>query len=51
VNQAVKAMAIARTFLENDKIDLVCVPGFTQVEVEGNQKTAMKLILEPRKSA
>ncbi len=51
VNQAVKATAIARTFLENDKIDLVCVPGFTQVEVEGNQKTAMKLILEPRKSA
>jgi len=51
VNQAVKAVAIARNFLQNDGIDLVCVPGFAQVEVEGEQKTAIRLVLEPRKKA
>ncbi len=49
VNQAIKAIAISRNFLENDGIDLVCIPGFAQVEVEGNQKTAIRLLLEPRK--
>jgi stage V sporulation protein S len=51
VNQAIKAVAIARNFLQNDGIDLVCVPGFAQVEVEGEQKTAIRLVLEPRKKA
>ncbi len=49
VNQAVKAIAIAGKFLEGDTIDLICIPGFVQVDVEGTQKTAIKLIVEPRK--
>jgi len=49
VNQAVKAIAIAGKFLEGDSIDLICIPGFVQVEVEGAQKTAIKMIVEPRK--
>ena len=48
VNQAVKAVAIARVFLALDGIDVVCVPTFTEVEIEGLQRTAMKLIVEPR---
>jgi len=48
VNQAVKAVAIARRYLALDGIDVICVPVFTEVEIEGHERTAMKLIVEPR---
>lgn len=48
VNQAVKAVAIARGYLALDGIDVICVPVFTEVEIEGQKRTAMKLIVEPR---
>jgi len=48
VNQAVKAVAIARGFLTLDGIDVVCIPAFTEVEIEGKERTAMKLTVEPR---
>ena len=48
LNQAVKAIAIARGFVSPSGIDLVCVPAFTDINIEGDQKTAIKLIVEPR---
>ena len=48
VNQAVKAAAIARRYLALDGIDVICIPTFTEVEIEGQERTAMKLIVEPR---
>ncbi len=48
VNQAVKAVAIARGFLAIDGIDVICIPAFTEVEIGGQDRTAMKLIVEPR---
>ena len=48
VNQAVKAVAIARRYLPLDGIDVICIPVFTEVEIEGQERTAMKLIVEPR---
>ncbi|MCK4450175.1 MAG: stage V sporulation protein S [Anaerolineae bacterium] len=48
VNQAVKAVAIARGYLALDGIDVICIPVFTEVEIEGQERTAMKLIVEPR---
>jgi len=48
VNQAVKAVAIARGYLALDGIDVVCIPAFTEVEIGGKERTAMKLIVEPR---
>ena len=48
VNQAVKAVAIARGYLALDGIDVICIPVFTAVEIEGQERTAMKLIVEPR---
>ena len=48
VNQAVKAVAIARRYLALDGIDVICIPVFTEVEIEGQERTAMKLIVEPR---
>jgi stage V sporulation protein S len=48
VNQAVKAVAIARKYLADDNIDVVCIPEFTDVEIKGERRTAIKLIVEPR---
>jgi stage V sporulation protein S len=48
VNQAVKAVAIARGYLALDGIDVICIPAFTEVEIEGQERTAIKLTVEPR---
>jgi stage V sporulation protein S len=48
VNQAVKATAIARGYLLEDGIDVVCLPEFTTVDIEGKERTAVRLVVEPR---
>jgi len=48
LNQAVKAIAIARGFLAPAGIDLLCYPAFVDVEINGNERTAIKLFVEPR---
>ena len=47
-NQAIKSVAIARGFVAPGGIDLVCVPAFTDIQIEGEERTAIKLIVEPR---
>ena len=48
VNQAVKALAIAHGYLEGDQIDIVCTPYFTEVDIEGQERTAVRFTVEPR---
>ncbi|MBZ9687884.1 stage V sporulation protein S [Clostridium estertheticum] len=48
INQAVKAIAIARGFVAPSGVDLVCIPAFTDVIIEGEERTAIKLIVQPR---
>lgn len=48
LNQAVKAVAIARGFVAPSGIDLVCVPAFADIEIDGEGRTAIKLIIESR---
>lgn len=48
VNQAVKALAIARGYLERDEIDIVFVPYFTEVDIDGQERTAVRFRVEPR---
>ncbi len=48
INQSIKAIAIARGFLAPAGIDLVCVPAFTDITVDGIQKTAIRLIVTAR---
>jgi stage V sporulation protein S len=48
INQAVKAIAIARSYLRAGGIDLICVPEFTEVEIDGNVRTAIRLLVERR---
>jgi stage V sporulation protein S len=47
LNQAIKSIAIARGFLAPSGIDLVCRPAFVDVEIDGNERTAIKLFVEP----
>ena len=48
VNQAIKAIAITRGFVAPTGINLVCVPAFSEVEIDGEQRTAIKFIVQPR---
>jgi stage V sporulation protein S len=48
LNQGVKAVAIARGFVAPSGIDLICIPAFTDIEIDGEERTAIKLIVEPR---
>ncbi len=48
VNQAIKAVTIARGYLELDGIDIVCVPSFAEVQIDDQERTAVKLSVEKR---
>ncbi|HHY12668.1 MAG TPA: stage V sporulation protein S [Firmicutes bacterium] len=48
INQAIKAVAIARGFVAPSGVDLVCVPAFTDITIDGQERTAIKLIVSPR---
>ena len=48
VNQAIKAVTIARGYLELDGIDIVCVPSFVEVLIDDQERTAVRLCVERR---
>lgn len=43
VNQAIKAIAIARGFLVPVGIDISCLPTFSEVEINGDMRTAIRM--------
>ncbi len=47
-NQAVKAVAIARDYLRETGIDAICVPAFIDVRIDNEDRTAIRLVVEPR---
>jgi len=47
VNQAVKALVLATRYLKEDGINVVFVPEFIDVTIEGNVRTAIKLVIDP----
>lgn len=49
LNQAIKAIAIARGFVAPGGVNLVFVPAFTEIIINNEERTAIKLILGPRK--
>ncbi len=51
VNQAVKALAISRGYLERDEIDIVAMPFFMEVDIDGNERTAVRFRVEERATA
>lgn len=48
VNQAIKAVAIARGYLAQDGIDIVVVPIFVEILIDGKERTAVKFCVERR---
>ena len=48
LNQAIKAVAIARGFVAPSGLDLICIPTFADIEIDGENRTAIRLLLEDR---
>jgi stage V sporulation protein S len=48
INQAVKAMALARSYLSNDGYNIIIIPEFVDVQIEDKIRTAIKFTVEPR---
>lgn len=48
VNQAIKALALARGYLKEDGFDIIFYPEFVDVEIDGKIRTAIKFIVEAR---
>lgn len=48
LNQAIKSIAVARGFVAPSGVDLICIPAFNQIELDGIERTAIKLIVEVR---
>ncbi len=48
LNQAVKAVAIARGFVAPSGMDVICVPTFADIEIDGENRTAIRLLVEDR---
>lgn len=49
LNQAIKSIAIARGYVAPTGKDLICIPAFSDILIEGEERTAIKLIVEHRK--
>lgn len=47
-NQAVKAVAIARDYLRETGIEAICLPAFIDVLIDNEDRTAIRLVVEPR---
>lgn len=50
INQAIKAIAIARGYVAPGGMDLVFVPAFLDIEIQGEERTAIKFVIEPRRT-
>ena len=48
VNQATKAIAIARGYLALNGFDVICIPSFTETDINGKERTAIRMVVEPR---
>lgn len=46
LNQAIKSIAVARGFVAPSGIDLVCIPSFTDVYIDGEERTAIKILVD-----
>ena len=47
-NQAIKAVAIARSYLREEGVDLVCIPSFIDVAIDSEERTAIRLLIQRR---
>ena len=48
INQAIKAVAIARGFVAPSGVELTCTPSFTEVTIDNEEKTGIRFTVEPK---
>ena len=48
INQSIKAIAISRGYVAPNGMDLVMIPAFTEIEIEEEERTALRFVVEPR---
>jgi stage V sporulation protein S len=48
VNQAIKAIVIAKGYLEEEDVKIVCTPSFVDISIGDQERTAIRLLVEPR---
>jgi len=48
INQAIKAVAIARSYLKDSNLDVICIPSFITVAISDNERTGISLAIERR---
>lgn len=48
VNQAVKAVIIAKGYLGEEGVNIVCTPSFVEIMIGDQERTAVRLLVEPR---
>ncbi len=46
VNQAVKAIIIAKGYLAEEGVAIVCVPSFVEIDIDGQERTAIRFVVE-----
>ena len=49
-NQAIKAVAIARSYLAEEGVDIVCIPSFIDVAIDSEERTAIRLLVQDRRA-
>ncbi len=47
VNQALKAIVIAKGYLAEEGVDIVCNPSFVEVLIDSQERTAIRIVVEP----
>jgi len=47
VNQAVKAIVIAKGYLAEEGVNITCVPSFVDVDIDDQERTAIRFVIEP----
>lgn len=48
INQAIKAIAICRGYVAPSGINLICIPAFVNIEIDDEERTGIKFIIQPR---
>lgn len=48
LNQAIKAIAVARGFVAPTGINLICIPAFQNIVIDNEERTAIRLIVESK---
>lgn len=48
INQAVKAVAVGRSFVKPEGHELICIPSFEDINIDGEDRTGIKITIEKR---